>query len=187
MHPRDSEFDGLVNAVSTNLAILRRARSLSQADLGEAAGISRNHYQLLESGVSASGGAANPRLSTLSALAKTLKVDVTTLLQPPSAHAFWQWIDVRDEPSDDLRAALLDQLLSRSARELGGSGAAFVGWADGSMTVGIGVLAPSLQAAAIVGSAQVAAALTEVGLADLSTSESEVEAGLEGLSDEGHP
>ncbi|MBB6627512.1 helix-turn-helix transcriptional regulator [Nocardioides sp. KIGAM211] len=176
----------MVKAVSTNLAILRRARSLSQADLGEAAGISRNHYQLLESGAGASGGAANPRLSTLSALARTLEVDVTTLLQPPSAHAFWQWIDVHDEPSDDFRAALLDQLLTRSARELGGSGAAFVGWADGSMTVGIGVLASGSPAATIVGRAQVEAALTEVGLAHASTDEFEVDAGLDGLSDDGH-
>lgn len=55
-----------------------RARSgLTQEQLAHAAGISRNHLQLLERGV---GGVANPRLATLYALADALGVRVVDLL-----------------------------------------------------------------------------------------------------------
>ena len=71
--------------LSENLRSLRTARGLTQGDVAAAAGINRNHYQLLESGRSPSGGPANPRLSTLLALAEAHGVAVTRLLSPPPA------------------------------------------------------------------------------------------------------
>lgn len=60
----------------------RRARGLSQENVAHAAGMSRNHYQLLEAGLSdrTKSTAANPRLSTLISLAQVLDVSVTDLV-----------------------------------------------------------------------------------------------------------
>lgn len=55
----------------------RSRLGLSQEELAHAAGISRNHLQLLERGV---GRVANPRLATLYALADALGVHVVDLL-----------------------------------------------------------------------------------------------------------
>lgn len=55
----------------------RAAAGLSQEELAHAAGISRNHLQLLERGV---GEIANPRLVTLYGLAAALGVRVVDLL-----------------------------------------------------------------------------------------------------------
>ena len=65
---------------------LRRLRldaGLTQEALAYAAGISRNHVQLLERGV---GGGANPRLSTLYALADALGCKVIDLLPPDASY-----------------------------------------------------------------------------------------------------
>lgn len=63
------------------LVKLRRETELSQEQVAAMAGISRNHLQLLEAGLSArSGTPANPRLSTLIALAEALETDVVTLM-----------------------------------------------------------------------------------------------------------
>ncbi|GAB09609.1 putative Xre family DNA binding protein [Gordonia araii NBRC 100433] len=62
----------------------RRIESkLSQEQLANAVGISKNHLQLLESGLSdrKKGTPANPRLGTLIALGRELGVDVTDLLR----------------------------------------------------------------------------------------------------------
>jgi transcriptional regulator with XRE-family HTH domain len=55
----------------------RAAAGLTQEQLAHAAGISRNHLQLLERGV---GEIANPRLATIYALANALGVAVIDLL-----------------------------------------------------------------------------------------------------------
>ncbi|MFV8308801.1 helix-turn-helix domain-containing protein [Mycobacteroides chelonae] len=63
------------------LMAARQERGLTQEQVVEEAGISRNHLQLLESGLSnRSGAPANPRLSTLVALADVLGTDVPSLL-----------------------------------------------------------------------------------------------------------
>lgn len=63
------------------LMAARQERGLTQEQVVEEAGISRNHLQLLESGLSnRSGAPANPRLSTLVALADALGTDVPSLL-----------------------------------------------------------------------------------------------------------
>ena len=72
--------------LAANLRALRRERGLTQVDLAAAAGITGNHYQLLEAGRSPSGGPANPRLGTLLALAAVHRVLVTDLLTPPPTH-----------------------------------------------------------------------------------------------------
>jgi transcriptional regulator with XRE-family HTH domain len=59
----------------------RHAAGLSQEQVAVVAGISRNHLQLLEAGLSnRSGAPANPRLSTLIALAEALGTDVMALV-----------------------------------------------------------------------------------------------------------
>lgn len=57
-------------------------RNLSQQSLAEQVGISTNHLQLLESGLSdrKKGTPANPRLSTLLALSQALEVPLAELL-----------------------------------------------------------------------------------------------------------
>ncbi|MHB8341665.1 MAG: helix-turn-helix transcriptional regulator [Mycobacteriales bacterium] len=64
-------------AMARSLRRLRLAAGLSQEGLAYAAGLSRNHVQLLERGV---GGAPNPRLRTLYALADALGCKVIDLL-----------------------------------------------------------------------------------------------------------
>lgn len=50
--------------------------------MAHAAGMSRNHYQLLEAGLSdrSKSSAANPRLSTLISLAQVLDISVTDIV-----------------------------------------------------------------------------------------------------------
>lgn len=72
----------LANALGRRLAHLREERGLTQEVAAEAAGMSRNHYQLLESGLSnrKTRRPANPRLSTLVALSDVLGVSVPQLI-----------------------------------------------------------------------------------------------------------
>lgn len=58
----------------------RETRGLTQAQIAESAGMTRNHYQLLEAGRSATGDLANPRLSTICALANVLELPLGDLL-----------------------------------------------------------------------------------------------------------
>lgn len=63
------------------LSALRQEQGLSQEHVANEAGISRNHLQLLELGLSNRDGTpANPRLSTLVALADVLGTDVPSLV-----------------------------------------------------------------------------------------------------------
>ena len=80
---RDSVLErSLAKALGDELDRRRREAGLSQEALAEAAGISRNHYQLLESGLSdrAKNTPANPRLSTLLELARVLDCSVGQLV-----------------------------------------------------------------------------------------------------------
>ena len=72
----------LAEALGRRLAELRSARGLTQESVAHAAGISRNHYQLLERGLGQRGDRkpANPRLSTLIALSKVLGTSVPDLI-----------------------------------------------------------------------------------------------------------
>ncbi|MDT5093129.1 MAG: hypothetical protein QOH60_2492 [Mycobacterium sp.] len=82
----------LAAALGQRLIDLRQARGLTQEAVAEAAGISRNHYQLLEYGLVRRGTRkpANPRLSTLVALSEVLGTTVPELIDamfgaPPPA------------------------------------------------------------------------------------------------------
>lgn len=72
----------LAEALGRRLAELRSARGLTQEDVAQAAGISRNHYQLLENGLGERNHRrpANPRLSTLIALSEVLGTSVPELI-----------------------------------------------------------------------------------------------------------
>lgn len=69
-------------AVGRKLAELRHERGLTQEFVAQAAGISCNHYQLLEYGLGKRGERkpANPRLSTLVALSHVLGTTVPDLI-----------------------------------------------------------------------------------------------------------
>ncbi len=72
----------LVLALARRLRDLRDGAGLTQEKAAERAGLSRNHHQLLESGLSdrAKKTPANPRLSTLLDIAKALDCDATDLV-----------------------------------------------------------------------------------------------------------
>ena len=72
----------LVEALGTRLRVLRWESRLSQADVATRAGINRNHYQLLESGLSdrLRKSPANPRLATLVALCDVYDTTVPALM-----------------------------------------------------------------------------------------------------------
>lgn len=76
-------------ALGRKLRELREERGLAQERLAHEAGISRNHFQLLEQGRSSGSrpGPSNPHLSTLIALARALQVPVGVLIDvvvPPA-------------------------------------------------------------------------------------------------------
>lgn len=72
----------LADALGRRLAGLRQERGFTQEALAEAIGISRNHYQLLENGISnrKTKRPANPRLSTLVALSNALGMSTADLV-----------------------------------------------------------------------------------------------------------
>lgn len=72
----------LADALADRLRELRGPTGLSQEQVAHAAGIHRNHYQLLESGLSdrKKKTPANPRLSTLVALCEVYDTTVPDLV-----------------------------------------------------------------------------------------------------------
>ncbi|ORW75801.1 hypothetical protein AWC22_22020 [Mycobacterium riyadhense] len=72
----------LARALGRKLAELRLERGLTQEIVAQSAGISRNHYQLLEYGLGKRSDRkpANPRLSTLVALSEVLGTTVPELI-----------------------------------------------------------------------------------------------------------
>ena len=81
--PRDP-WPARSREIADTLRELRSQSGYTQEELALAAGISRNHLQLLERGV---GRVANPRLATLYALADALGVRVIELLPSDAAYA----------------------------------------------------------------------------------------------------
>lgn len=73
----------LAKGLGVRVQELRLAAKLSQEQLAEAAGMSKNHVQLLESGLSdrKKRSPANPRFATLVALSRALGVDLPDLVQ----------------------------------------------------------------------------------------------------------
>ncbi len=69
-------------ALASRLRRLREEAGLTQEQVAHGAGISRNHYQLLERGLSdrLHGSPSNPRLSTLISLSAVLQTTVPELL-----------------------------------------------------------------------------------------------------------
>ncbi|WP_262852229.1 helix-turn-helix domain-containing protein [Mumia quercus] len=73
----------IARALAATLRALRAETGLSQEEVAHAAGITRNHYQLLESGLSdrAKGSPANPRLSTLIDLSDVFGTPLSQLVE----------------------------------------------------------------------------------------------------------
>jgi transcriptional regulator with XRE-family HTH domain len=69
-------------ALAERLRDLRAAKGMTQEQAAQAAGMDRNHYQLLESGLSdrKKKTPANPRLSTLAALCRVFDTTVPALV-----------------------------------------------------------------------------------------------------------
>ena len=72
----------LAEALAARLRVLRSRSGLSQEAVAHRAGLHRNHYQLLESGLSdrKKQTPANPRLSTLVALCAVYQTTVPDLV-----------------------------------------------------------------------------------------------------------
>lgn len=153
----------IVDNLRFNLASIRKARGLSQAQLGEASGITRNHYQLLESGRTATGDLANPRLSTLVSIARVLEVPPTVLLETATPFAVWRWFIPRSSVDDDLMQEIFEHLVSASESHLDGDGAAFIGRDGATIAMAIGVRAPHKQIARLVGQQLISEAVDAAG------------------------
>ncbi len=81
--PREPDLERrLAQALADRLRELRRTTGLSQEQVAHGAGLHRNHYQLLESGLSdrKKQTPANPRLSTLVALCEVFDTTVPDLV-----------------------------------------------------------------------------------------------------------
>jgi transcriptional regulator with XRE-family HTH domain len=81
--PQEPQVDKQVaNALASRLRVLREASGMTQEAVAQRASMSRNHYQLLELGLSdrAKQTPANPRLTTLMEIAQALGCDVTALV-----------------------------------------------------------------------------------------------------------
>lgn len=72
----------VADRLAARLRELRESAGLTQEDVASRAGISRNHYQLLENGWGHRGSRspANPRLSTLDRLCHVLGTSVPELI-----------------------------------------------------------------------------------------------------------
>ncbi|MFE1592704.1 helix-turn-helix domain-containing protein [Nocardia sp. NPDC058705] len=72
----------LMAILGQHLATLREARGLTQEAVADAAGISRNYYQLLENGMGnrKTKKPPNPRFSTLMGLSEALDTTVPDLV-----------------------------------------------------------------------------------------------------------
>lgn len=182
MYTRDEAQRSIVTNLCRNLFELRRAHALTQSQLGEAAGITRNHYQLLEQGRTASGDVANPRLSTLLALGRALNVEANTLLLPPRPFTAWFWIALETPVEDNQVQSLFRRLMDASEAHLSSQAGAFVGPEDRTLTVGIGVLAPTAQTAEVIAHRDVAASLTAIGLDGTLDKHREVQPGTADLA-----
>lgn len=79
---RDELDRRLADALAERLRDLRRDTGLTQEQVAHEAGLNRNHYQLLESGLSdrRKKTPANPRLSTLVALCEVYSTTVPDLV-----------------------------------------------------------------------------------------------------------
>lgn len=79
----DSDLERrLAQRLGRRLADLRLSKGMTQEQVAHAAGVSRNHYQLMERGFSdrAKQRPANPRLSTLRGIAEVMGLSVTDLV-----------------------------------------------------------------------------------------------------------
>lgn len=87
--PPASSSRDVAAALGARLAELREARNLTQEALAHQVGISRNHLQLLEAGLSdrAKRTPANPTLDTLMRLCRALHVQAVIDLAHPSGTA----------------------------------------------------------------------------------------------------
>lgn len=88
-------------ALGARLVRLRIEHGLSQEHVAHAAGISRNHYQLLEKGLSnrKERTPANPRLSTLVRLCEVFETSVPELMTDVFGPV--PGVEIRYEPPED--------------------------------------------------------------------------------------
>ncbi|UVJ38033.1 helix-turn-helix domain-containing protein [Arthrobacter sp. CJ23] len=83
----DEAWAAYMVEVGLRLHRLRTDVGLSQEVLANRAGLTRNHYQLLEKGKSTPIKAANPQLKVLASLAEVLNVELSDLLPKPEGIA----------------------------------------------------------------------------------------------------
>ena len=161
---RPVEFDDMLATLVANLRRLRARRGLTHTELGVAAGVSRNHYQLLEAGRASSGGPANPRLSTIIGLSRALEVSISELLCPQGLYSTRLWVDLYEPLTDEKRQQVWDVLLQQSLVAADGSeAAAFVGTEEKVVTVALTLRAEDETAAARQGRTFATLALYQAG------------------------
>ena len=167
--------------LARNLFLLRTARAMTQDDLAAKAGVSRNHYRLLEAGRASSGQEANPRLTTVEALAKALEVGLEDLLLEPVVCTLLRWADAEVELEKRQEAVLLDRLMVFSTRYLGDDAAARVSPDGLAITMGVALPASSERAALILSGTVYQEALKRAGVRAVLTDEVEMNEGTDGL------
>ena len=78
-HPSPTHT-GASHTLALRLRAARAERELTQAQMADLIGITRNHYQLLEAGRGGPGRPSNPRLDTLCSIATVLGMPVAELV-----------------------------------------------------------------------------------------------------------
>jgi len=78
-HPSPTHT-GASHTLAFRLRAARAERELTQAQMADLIGITRNHYQLLEAGRGGPGRPSNPRLDTLCSIATVLGMPVAELV-----------------------------------------------------------------------------------------------------------
>lgn len=161
----------MLPALCERLRALRKERGLTQNQLAHAAGIARNHYQLLEAGKSASGGVANPTLATMLAVSTALGISLDELLHGVLAHySVWRWADLDHSPTEEERQDLWDALMDESEESAGLSRAsAFVGVDSRSVSLGVVLRARTVAEASEMGEDIAIRALFRAGLSSKSS------------------
>lgn len=171
----------MADHLARNLIALRTALGKTQDELATAAGLSRNHYRLLETGVAAGRPPANPRLSTLEALALALSVGVEDLVVEPRVRTVFRWAEAETDLEDRQESVVLDRLLVFSARHLGDRAAAFVGHDERTLAMGVALPASSDSSALILIGDLHEQALRRAGVRAVLLDDIEITDGVDGL------
>lgn len=181
MDDEELERAGVADFLAHNLVALRTALSRTQDEVATAAGLSRNHYRLLEARPSPGRLPANPRLNTVAALAAALEVGIEDLLLEPGVRTLFRWADAETNVEDRHEAVILDRLLKFSTRHLGDRAAALVAHHEGTISMGVGLIASSERTALLLTATLHQEALRQAGVRARLLEDFEFVDGLDGL------